>query len=70
MLGSSILGFHTQFHCNNFLDTVDRLLEARVDRERFTVSHGGQRHRRPPLSDHRSNGRRRRWRSRDVAEAA
>jgi hypothetical protein len=33
MLGSSILGFHTQFHCNNFLDTVDRVLEARVDRE-------------------------------------
>ena len=24
LLGSSILGFHTQFHCNNFLDTVDR----------------------------------------------
>ena len=33
LLGSSILGFHTQFHCNNFLDTVDRQLEARVDRE-------------------------------------
>jgi len=41
MLGSSILGFHTQFHCNNFLDTVDRLLEARVDREAFTVSFRG-----------------------------
>jgi len=39
MLGSSILGFHTQFHCNNFLDTVDRQLEARVDRETFTVSY-------------------------------
>ena len=24
LLGSSILGFHTQFHCNNFVDTVDR----------------------------------------------
>lgn len=43
MLGSSILGFHTQFHCNNFLDTVDRLLEARVDRETFNVSYRGQR---------------------------
>lgn len=42
MLGSSILGFHTQFHCNNFVDTVDRLLEARVDRETFTVSYRGQ----------------------------
>ena len=38
LLGSSILGFHTQFHCNNFVDTVDRFLEARVDREAFTVS--------------------------------
>jgi trehalose 6-phosphate synthase len=42
MLGSSIMGFHTQFHCNNFVDTVDRILEARVDRESFTVSLGGR----------------------------
>ncbi len=42
LLGSSILGFHTQFHCNNFLDTVDRLLESRVDREAFTVTLRGQ----------------------------
>jgi trehalose 6-phosphate synthase len=41
LLGSSILGFHTQFHCNNFLDTVDRTLEARVDRETFDVSFAG-----------------------------
>jgi len=50
LLGSSILGFHTQFHCNNFLDTVDRLLESRVDREDFTVtrrSHCTQVHRYP-----------------------
>ena len=33
MLGSSILGFHTQFDCNNFVDSVDRYLEARIDRE-------------------------------------
>jgi trehalose 6-phosphate synthase len=39
LLGSSTLGFHTQFHCNNFVDTVDRQLEARVDRETFTVSY-------------------------------
>jgi trehalose 6-phosphate synthase len=43
LLGSSILGFHTQFHCNNFVDTVDRLLEARVDRETFGVSYLGER---------------------------
>jgi trehalose 6-phosphate synthase len=42
MLGSSILGFHTQFHCNNFLETVDRYVEARTDRETFTISYGGE----------------------------
>ena len=51
LLGSSILGFHTQFHCNNFLDTVDRLLEARVDRESFTVVVPRRADRRAPLSD-------------------
>jgi trehalose-6-phosphate synthase len=33
LLGSSILGFHTQFHCNNFIETVDRFMESRIDRE-------------------------------------
>ncbi len=42
LLGSSILGFHTQFHCNNFVDTVDRFMEARVDRESFAVTLGGK----------------------------
>lgn len=42
LLGSSILGFHTQFHCNNFVDTVDRFVEARVDRETFIVSYKEQ----------------------------
>jgi trehalose 6-phosphate synthase len=41
LLGSSILGFHTQFHCNNFMDTVDRYVEARIDRETNTISYGG-----------------------------
>jgi len=41
LLGSSILGFHTQFHCNNFVDTVERLIEARVDRELFSVTTKG-----------------------------
>jgi trehalose 6-phosphate synthase len=41
MLGSSILGFHTQAHCNNFLDAVDRYLEARVDRANNAVLHRG-----------------------------
>ena len=41
MLGSSILGFHTQAHCNNFLDAVDRYLEARVDRANNSVAYQG-----------------------------
>jgi trehalose 6-phosphate synthase len=37
MLGADLLGFHTQYHCNNFLETVDRTVECRIDRERFSV---------------------------------
>lgn len=42
LLGSSILGFHTRFHCNNFIDAVDRFIESRIDRETSTVSYKGQ----------------------------
>lgn len=42
LLGSSILGFHTRFHCNNFFDAVDRFLESRIDRETSTVSYKNQ----------------------------
>src|SRR5207249_3351560 len=41
MLGADLLGFHIQYHCNNFLDTVDRTLEARIDWERFAVVRQG-----------------------------
>lgn len=37
LLGADIIGFHVQAHCNNFLSTVDRVLEARVDWEHFSV---------------------------------
>lgn len=40
LLGSSILGFHTQFHCLNFLDSADRFLECHIDREHSTVGAG------------------------------
>lgn len=42
MLGSTILGFHTPFHCKNFLETVDRYLEARIEHESSTIFHRGQ----------------------------
>lgn len=37
MLGADLLGFHTQLHCNNFIDTVSKELEALIDLERFAV---------------------------------
>jgi alpha,alpha-trehalose-phosphate synthase [UDP-forming] len=37
LLGADLIGFHVQAHCNNFLSTVDRVLEARVDWEHFAV---------------------------------
>ena len=40
LLGSSVIGFHTQFHYNNFLETVDRFMEARIDREQSFISFG------------------------------
>ncbi|MBS1223249.1 MAG: alpha,alpha-trehalose-phosphate synthase, partial [Proteobacteria bacterium] len=37
LLGADLLGFHLQQHCNNFLDTVDRMIEARLDWDHFAV---------------------------------
>lgn len=37
LLGSSIIGFQTQKYCNNFLESVDQVLEARIDREQQAV---------------------------------
>lgn len=31
LLGNDLLGFHVRYHCQNFLETVDRSIEARVD---------------------------------------
>ena len=41
MLGADLIGFHTQFHCNNFIASVDRFLESRIDYEHFTVNREG-----------------------------
>ncbi len=40
LLGSSVLGFHTQFHCQNFMDTVDRFLESHINRDQSMISAG------------------------------
>jgi trehalose 6-phosphate synthase len=42
MLGADLIGFHTQYHCNNFLETVNKTLESRVIWENFSVKIGNQ----------------------------
>lgn len=42
LLGNDLLGFHVRYHCQNFLDTVDRNIEARVDTDRSEIARGGQ----------------------------
>jgi trehalose 6-phosphate synthase len=42
LLGSSILGFHTRFHCSNFINTVDRSLETRIDWDSSRISYQGK----------------------------
>ena len=41
LLGADLIGFHIQSHCNNFLQTADRIVESRIDRERFSVQRHG-----------------------------
>jgi trehalose-6-phosphate synthase len=41
LLGADLIGFHIPLHCNNFLSGVDRVFEARTDREHATVSRQG-----------------------------
>ena len=43
MLEADILGFHTRFHCQNFLDAVDRFVEGQIDKEHMTVTVRGHR---------------------------
>ncbi len=41
LLGNDLLGFHLWYHCRNFLETVDRFVEARIDYERNDVNRAG-----------------------------
>jgi trehalose-6-phosphate synthase len=38
LLGADLIGFHIQAHCTNFLQTVDRALESRIDWEHLAVN--------------------------------
>ncbi|MBC8473733.1 MAG: trehalose-6-phosphate synthase, partial [Candidatus Omnitrophica bacterium] len=41
LLANDLLGFHLRYHCENFIATVEKEIEARVDRERFSIIKGG-----------------------------
>jgi trehalose-6-phosphate synthase len=41
MLGNDLLGFHLNYHCANFLETVERNIEALVDTEHSTAAREG-----------------------------
>ena len=41
LLGSTIVGFQTRYHCKNFIETVDRFLEARIEHEHSLISYEG-----------------------------
>lgn len=41
MLGADLMGFHTQLHCNNFIETVGRELESLIDYEGFKITRHG-----------------------------
>jgi len=41
LLGADLIAFHTQTHCNNFLETVDRAVEALTEWDRFAVNRQG-----------------------------
>jgi trehalose 6-phosphate synthase len=43
LLGADVIGFHIQSHCTNFLQTVDRTLESRIDWEHFAINREGHR---------------------------
>ena len=42
ILGSDLIGFHTQYHCNHFMETVNSALESRVLWDNFSVKVGGR----------------------------
>lgn len=41
LLANDLLGFHIRYHCTNFMETVNLELEARIDREKTSVTYGG-----------------------------
>ncbi len=40
LLANDLLGFHIPYHCNNFFDVIDREIESKIDREKFSIVRG------------------------------
>lgn len=43
LLGNDLLGFHIAYHRDNFIQTVDRALECKVDYENYSITRGNHR---------------------------
>lgn len=41
LLGNDLMAFHIHYHCQNFLETADRTIEARVDTDRREITKRG-----------------------------
>ena len=41
LLSNDLLGFHIRYHCDNFFEAIDREMESKIDRERFSVVKSG-----------------------------
>ncbi len=41
LLANDLLGFHIRIHCDGFLTAIDREVESKIDRERFSVVKSG-----------------------------
>jgi alpha,alpha-trehalose-phosphate synthase [UDP-forming] len=42
LLSNDLFGFHIRYHCNNFMDTISRTLEAKVDYERYEITYNNR----------------------------
>ena len=42
LLGNDLLGFHIHYHVDNFLETINQVLEAKVDKSSSTVIYKGR----------------------------
>ncbi len=41
LLSNDLLGFHIRYHCDNFIETVERELETKIDKEKTSIISGG-----------------------------